>query len=325
MLPGRQYTPEELLRLLWFRRWIVIVLAIFATLGAVALSMQIKNVYRSETLILVIPQRVPESYVKTTMTVRIEDRLRSIQEEILSRTRLETVINDFNLYPELRGQKPMEEVVGIMKANIDVDTVRDDAFKVAFKSGSPRTAMIVADRLAGMFIEENADARNRFATDTDKFLESQLEDARRRLEEHENKLKLFRERYSGELPQQLESNLTMIRSAQQQVQSLNESIDRDRDRRLVLEKQIADALNGAVDMPALEAKTETTLDLLDKAKAELRTLELSKKPEHPDVIAKRKQVANLEKQVQDEAEIGLGKSTAPRPASPDAVRQARAR
>jgi len=155
MLPGRQYTPEELLRLLWFRRWIVIVLAIFATLGAVALSMQIKNVYRSETLILVIPQRVPESYVKTTMTVRIEDRLRSIQEEILSRTRLETVIKDFNLYPELRGQKPMEEVVGIMKANIDVDTVRDDAFKVAFKSGSPRTAMIVADRLAGMFIEDN--------------------------------------------------------------------------------------------------------------------------------------------------------------------------
>jgi uncharacterized protein involved in exopolysaccharide biosynthesis len=68
MLPGRQYTPEELLRLLWFRRWIVIVSAIFATLGAVALSMQIKNVYRSETLILVIPQRVPESYVKTTMT-----------------------------------------------------------------------------------------------------------------------------------------------------------------------------------------------------------------------------------------------------------------
>src|SRR4029078_5434990 len=134
MLPGRPYTPEELLRLLWFRRWIVIVLAIFATLGAVALSMQIKNVYRSETLILVIPQRVPESYVKTTMTVRIEDRLRSIQEEILSRTRLQTGITDLKLYPELRGQKPMEEVVGIMKANIDVDTVRDDACHVTCHS-----------------------------------------------------------------------------------------------------------------------------------------------------------------------------------------------
>ena len=135
MLPGRQYTPEELLRLLWFRRWIVIVLAIFATLGAVALSMQIKNVYRSETLILVIPQRVPESYVKTTMTVRIEDRLRSIQEEILSRTRLETVINDFNLYPELRGQKPMEEVVGIMSVKLDLFIIIETVKTVLLRRG----------------------------------------------------------------------------------------------------------------------------------------------------------------------------------------------
>jgi protein tyrosine kinase modulator len=325
MLPGRQYTPEELLRLLWFRRWIVIVLTIFATLGAVALSMQIRNIYKSETTILLIPQRVAETYVKTTMTVRIEDRLRSLQEEILSRTRLEKVINDFNLYPELRAQKPMEEVVAVMTANIGVDTVRDDAFKVSFTSESPRTAMIVADRLAAMFIDENVRARGEFAKTTDQFLESQLEDARRRLEEHENKLKLFRERYSGELPQQLESNLTMLRAAQQQIQTLNESIDRDRDHRLALDKQVADALNGAVDVPAAEAKAETTLDQLDKAKADLRTLELSKKPEHPDVIAKRKQVANLEKQVQDEAAAGLGQPTAPKPASPDVMRQARAR
>jgi polysaccharide chain length determinant protein (PEP-CTERM system associated) len=325
MLPGRQYTPEELLRLLWFRRWIVIVFAIFTTLGAVALSMQIKNVYRSETLILLVPQRVAEAYVKTTMTVRIEDRLRSLQEEILSRTRLEKVINDFNLYPELRAQQPMEEVVAIMKTNIDVDTVRDDAFKVSFTSGSPRTAMIVADRLAGMFIDENVRAREGFAKSTDDFLESQLEDARRRLEEHENKLKLFRERYSGELPQQLESNLTMLRSTQQQIQSLNESIDRDRDHRLALEKSISDALNGAVDVPGAEAKAETTLDLLDKAKGELRALELRLKPGHPDLTAKQKLVASLEKQVQAEAAAGLGASSTEKPPSPDVVRQARAR
>ena len=325
MLPGRQYTPEELLRLLWFRRWIVIVFAIFTTLGAVALSMQIKNTYRSETLILVIPQRVPETYVKTTMTMRIEDRLRSIQEEILSRTRLEKVIDDFNLYPELRAERPMEEVVAIMKTQIDVDTVRDDAFKVAFTAGSPRTAMIVADRLAGMFIEENARARVDSARDTDTFLESQLEDARRRLEEHENKLKLFRERYSGELPGQLEANLNTIRASQQQIQSLNESIDRDRDRRLVLEKQIADALNGTVDLPAAEARTETTLDQLEKAKSELRALESRLKAGHPDLTAKQRQVASLEKQVQDEAAAGLDTPAAARPASPDVVRKARAR
>jgi polysaccharide chain length determinant protein (PEP-CTERM system associated) len=324
MLPGRQYTPEELLRLLWYRRWIIVVLAIFATLGGIALSMQISNVYRSETLILVIPQRVPETYVKTTMTMRIEDRLRSIQEEILSRTRLEKVINDFRLYEDLRATKPMEEVVAVMKANIDVDTVRDDAFRVSFKSLSPRTAMIVTDRLAGMFIDENARAREGFAKDTDAFLESQLDDARLRLQEHENKLKLFRERYSGELPQQLASNLQIIQAKQAEIQQLNESIDRDRDRRLALEKQVSDALNGAVDTPASEAKAESTLDQLEKAKGELRALELRFKPEHPDVIAKRKTVANLETQVQAEAAAGLDAPPS-KAASPDVVRQARAR
>ena len=65
---------------------------------------------------------------------------------------------------------------------------------------------------------------------------------------------MFRERYSGELPQQLESNLQIIRGKQADIQALNESIDRDRDRRLALEKQIADALNGTVDAPTAEVQ-----------------------------------------------------------------------
>ena len=76
MLPGRQYSPEDLLRLLWYRRWIVTFAVILCTAAAAVASLQLKNLYRSETLILVIPQRVPESYVRSTVTTRIEDRLR---------------------------------------------------------------------------------------------------------------------------------------------------------------------------------------------------------------------------------------------------------
>ena len=95
MLPGRQYSPEELLRLLWYRRWFVIVAVILCTAAAGAVAAQITNLYRSETLVLVIPQRVPENYVKSTVTMRIEDRLRSMSEQVRSRSRLEKVIDDF--------------------------------------------------------------------------------------------------------------------------------------------------------------------------------------------------------------------------------------
>ena len=328
MIPGRQYTPEELLRLLWNRRYILIAAALLGTLAAVALAMQLKNLYRSETMVLVIPQRISEKYVQQTVPTRIEDRLRSIEEETLSRTRLEKVINDFSLYPELRGQKTMEEIVAQMRLNIVVDTVRDDAFKVAFVSPQPRTAMIVADRLAQMFIEENLRNKGEVNQKTDEFLESRLEDARRRLQEHENKLKAFRQRYSGELPAQLESNLQQLRNTQTQIQALNESIDKDKDRRVNLEKTLADTLAGTGEpQTAAETKAvETTVDKLERAKAELREMETRLKPEYPDVIAKKRMIANLEKQVQLEAAAGAGTAPAPpKNAAADLLRQTRAR
>ncbi|HKB10342.1 MAG TPA: Wzz/FepE/Etk N-terminal domain-containing protein, partial [Vicinamibacterales bacterium] len=85
MLPVRNYTPEDIIRILWFRKWILLLGMIVTGAIGFGVSVRIPNQYRSETLILVIPQRVPESYVHSTVTMRIEDRLRSISQEILSR------------------------------------------------------------------------------------------------------------------------------------------------------------------------------------------------------------------------------------------------
>ena len=242
MLPGRQYTPEELLRLLWYRRWIIIVFAIFTTLGAVALSMQIKNIYMSETLILVIPQRVPESYVKTTMTVRIEDRLRSIKEEILSRTRLEKVINDFNLYPELRAQKPMEEVVEMHE---DEDRRRHRPRRRVQGRVHLRLAADRDDRRRPAGRDVHRRERARPGSIRHRYRQVPRIAARRRAppprgarEQAEAVPRALLGRAAAAAREQPE----MIRSSQMQIQSLNESIDRDRDRRLALEKSISDAL-----------------------------------------------------------------------------------
>ena len=178
MLPVRNYTPEDIIRILWFRKWILLAGMIITAAVGFGVSLRIPNEYRSETVILVIPQRVPESYVHSTVTMRIEDRLRSIQQEIFSRSRLEKIIDEFSLYPELQRTRPMESIVEFMRTNINVETVRDDAFKVSFSDTTPRTAMIVTDRLASMFIDENTRDRSVMADSTNQFLESQLEDAR---------------------------------------------------------------------------------------------------------------------------------------------------
>jgi len=107
MLPGRKYTPEEILGIMWHRKWLLMAALVVFGAAAYGISKRLPNQYKSETLILVIPQRIPESYVRSTVTMRIEDRLRSIGQEILSRTRLEKLINEFNLYADRRKVKPM--------------------------------------------------------------------------------------------------------------------------------------------------------------------------------------------------------------------------
>ena len=306
MLPGRKYTPEDIAAIAWRRKWLIVIAICVVTTGAIALSLRLPDLYRSQTLVLVIPQRVPEGYIKSTVTTRIEDRLRSLRQEILSRTRLEPIIHDFNLFEEELKTQSMDQVVEQMRLNVGVDTVRDDAFQVSFTSTSPRTAMIVADRLAMNFVEENLRDRAGLAEGTNQFLETQLNEARRRLEEHEQRLVAYRRQYSGELPTQLQSNLQVIQNTQTQIQTLTESINRDRDRRLSLERSMNEAndtasigggesLPGGASLPRSEEGR--AIEELDTARNELLILQQRLTPEHPDVIAKKRSVTLLEAKV----------------------------
>ena len=102
MLPGKKYTPEEVVQILRRRVWVLLLpIALIGALTAVVVR-KLPDRYRSEALIVVVPQRVPEAYVKPTVTTRIDDRLGAMMQQILSRTRLEQIIKEFNLYPEER-------------------------------------------------------------------------------------------------------------------------------------------------------------------------------------------------------------------------------
>ncbi len=301
MIPGKKYTPEDLLEIARRRAWLIAVPFVLVASGTAMVAHLTPNTYRSETVILVVPQRIPESYVRSTVTNRIEDRLQSISLQILSRTRLERIILDFNLYAEARKTTVMENIVDRMRSAITVETVKGDSFRLSYVSGDPEAAMKVTARLASLFIEENLRDREVLAEGTNKFLESQLQDARRRLAEQEKKVEEYRRRYTGELPSQVDSNLQVIQNTQLQVQAIVESIDRDRDRRLVLERSIAEAAEPDVTTEASIAAGSTpapgeasVVDQLESARSNLRSLEARLKPEHPDVIRARRAVRELE-------------------------------
>jgi polysaccharide chain length determinant protein (PEP-CTERM system associated) len=309
MLPGQTYTPEDFLRILWRRKWLILVPGVVLATAAFLFTRTLPNKYRSETTILVVPQRIPESYIKSTVTTRIEDRLMTIQPQILSRSRLEGVITDFNLYPDLRRSLTMEDVVERMTDEIDVTIQRGDAFSVAYISEDARLAQKVTERLASLFINENLQDRALMAEGTNQFLDASLEDARRRLVEQEKRLEAYSRAHMGELPSQVQTNLNAMQAAQMQVLAIVESINRDHDRRLLLERQLAEAENAttvAISSPPPPVSSPepaagaTTAQQLEAAAATLAGLEQRYTAEHPDVITMKRRVGDLTARLQAE-------------------------
>ena len=168
------------------KRWFVWLL--LGVLGGAALYYAEPPVYRAQTTILIIPQRVPERFVAPTVTADLRERLTTIQQQILARTRLERIIQEFNLYALERRDMIMEDVIERMRGNIHISLDRprndDEAvtnFSVSFESPDPRTAMRVVERLASLFVVENVEDRALLADQTDQFLKGQIEESRRRL------------------------------------------------------------------------------------------------------------------------------------------------
>ncbi len=330
MIPGKQYSIDALMQVAWRRKWLILLPALLVGGIGMAIVTYLPNLYRSETLILVVPQRVPESYVRSTVTARIEDRLQAISQQILSRTRLEQIVSDFDLYAKERADKElMEDIVEKMRTrDIGIDIIKGDAFRVSYQSSDPRVAMRVTERLASLFIDESLRDREVLAEGTSQFLATQLDEARRQLVLTETKLQEYQRQHNGELPAQIDSNMQGQHNAEMALQTISESLNRDREKRLLLERQVADLMEAPDDRPAGDSKaagaemSKTLADELKTAQQALLAVELKLRPEHPDVRKQRRAVEELQKRV--EAQELAGTLTA-RPTAPLVVDAAKRR
>jgi polysaccharide chain length determinant protein (PEP-CTERM system associated) len=318
MLPGKKYAPADALDVLR-RSWGKLVTPILVcTFGGLVVSALLPNMYESDMLVQIIPQRVPDTYVRSTVTLKTEDRLGAVSQQVMSRTQLEQVIKDFNLYPKERERLPMEDVVDRMRQAIaPLELVRRagstspaDAFHVRFRYPDAEIATRVTQRLGTLFIDHNARDRGSLAEATNAFLEAQLQEASEKLDAQERRLELFRQQHAGRLPSNLDFNMQAIQSAQMQVQALVESLARDRDRKLMLERLYGDAVNEPRPVTPVAVNTETgqaspnatPRQQLQAARATLAQLQQSKKPDHPDVGRTQRLIAELEARVAKEPE-----------------------
>src|SRR6266403_1170711 len=245
----------------WSRRkWLAIVGFVFPLAAGVSVITFLPNVYRSTATVLVDRQQIPETFVRSTVTSALETRLHTISQEILSRSRLEDLINRFGLYADLRQRVPVEDVIGRMRADTKLDLKSVEArgqreatvaFTISYQGGDPRTVAVVTNTLASFYIEENLKTRERQATSTAEFLKVQLGETKHRLDEQEQRVSEFKRRHLGELPQQLETNLGTLERLHTQLRLTRLKEDLTRLRTQFSEKY-PDVVRVAGEVAALE-------------------------------------------------------------------------
>jgi polysaccharide chain length determinant protein (PEP-CTERM system associated) len=257
--------------------------------------------YKSSTLILVEQPSMPTNYVQPNVSEDLQDRLQSITQQILSRTRLLTIIDKLHLYGKEGSQ---DSKVASMRKDIDIALVKSEnqrditGFTIGFTARDPQVAQQVTSELTDLFIDENLKARQQASEDTTKFIESQLENARTTLAEQEAKVRDFEARHEGELPTQQATNLQILSGLQAQLQNEQDALNNAKQQGVYYEallEQYRSLSNtsGTVDghpttLPAIEQQL-TTL------RAQLTNLSSHYSDRYPDVQNLKREIAKTEK------------------------------
>jgi polysaccharide chain length determinant protein (PEP-CTERM system associated) len=305
VIPGKRYTPELVVSVAWRRKWLIVIPAVVIAAIACAVTYRLPDTYRAQTTILVIPQRIPEAYVQSTVNTRIDERLRSIDTQVRSRTRLEQIIEQFNLFPERRKTDIMQDIVDDMSDSIKVDMLQDDVFRISYIADSPRTAQQVTERLGSFFIEQSVKDRAAIAEDASQFLEAREEDTTRKLRETEQKLAAYRQAHDGELPTQANANQQGLMTTQGLHQNVVAQLDRDREEQTRLNRRIQDlrqlADNAAAAPVLAQDAPQSKAAQLQAERKNLQQLSLKYGPGFPEYDRTVAKVATLEKEAAEEA------------------------
>jgi len=285
------------------RRWWIIISFLLSILTGIVLTLVLPKVYQASTLILIQSQKVPASYVQEIVSRDIEHRVRTITQQVTSRTNLEKIINEFNLYNEPGSHMFMEDKVRIFRENISIEVSSGrgrggtpSSFQIFFSGKNPKRVAKVANTLASYFITQNLKFREDQAIGTSEFLTDELENIRRRLLEKENDLKGYREKYMGGLPEQLETNLRISERIQQQIIANQENLRETENRKLLIQQQISEAaeMRRAREVPVEGEGEGAESTSLDQLRTQLTSLEARYTERHPDVVRLKKKIADLE-------------------------------
>jgi polysaccharide chain length determinant protein (PEP-CTERM system associated) len=307
---GFPRSPAEYLDILRIRwPWILVPLILGAVASLVAAHFVDKK-YVSQTVVMVESERIPRSFIPQITTEQVRDRLRTVEQEIMARPRLERIVDELDPYPDLAVAAGRAYVVELIRSRTNISVRGKDAFVIRYIDTEPERAQRLVTRLASLFIEETTGARERQVQGANEFIDRQLEETRAEMEQLEGELSALKQRYMGMLPEQLNANLATMQRLQLEHQSIGDKIVSAKERKMMAERQLAIQREMAEPeaqlIPSTDTASPTTPSererVLEALQSQLSALRKRYTDAHPDVAALRSRIRKLEAEIAAEPE-----------------------
>lgn len=304
-----EMSPNEYLAVLKRRKWSLVLPALIVTLIAAAVALLMPPIYKSVSTILIEEQEIPANFVMSTVTSYAEQRLQTINQRIMSTSRLLEIITRLDLYKDMREKATTEEVIEKMRKDISLEYISAEvmdrktgrpatatiAFTLSYEAKeTPATVQKVANILASLFLEENLQVRERQAMEATSFLSDEQKKVKKNLDEIEQKIAEFKQEHINELPETLQVNLQSRHNVQSSKEKLSEQLRALKEREGALQSELANL------SPRMEMEDIKRLEAL---KLELNSLESRFTDQYPDVIKTRQEVEKLRKKIATVKEV----------------------
>lgn len=266
--------------------------------------------YKSTATILIEEQEIPSDLVRSTITSYADQRIETIKQQVMSRTTLWKVVDQFDLYKDQRKNSPAEEIVKRFIKDIEVEVISADvvdkrtqhatkatiAFTVAYQNKSPELAQKVANELTSLFLGENLKSRERQAQEATSFLQQEAENLAKHINEIDEKIAQFKRRANGALPELTALNQQLMNQAERELMDVDQQIRSFEERKTYLEGELATIKPNT---PILSVTGERILDSTERLRAlraEYAAASANLSADHPDILKMKQEIEALEKE-----------------------------
>ncbi|HKA00915.1 MAG TPA: GNVR domain-containing protein, partial [Candidatus Solibacter sp.] len=300
---------------------------------AVVIAFLWPDTFVSSAIMRITPQQIAPNLLPTVLNMQLQQRLQSMQQEILSRNSLAELIQrpSLDLYRKERQRYPLEDVIQDMRSKaIRIQAVEvaaggqgrvASAFTVSFAYPDRFKAQAVVRELVTKFMEVNATVQRNSLQTTSNFLNDELKQAKEKMDSFEAQISKFKKENMGKLPEQFGVNVTQLQNFQMALGNANEALSRMQQEKLQLETQMANFHNQLAYYTSISeeqymvggggagAVHNTKLDNLNQRIMDLKSQIAAMKEMYTDVAPQVKQakarLVVLERELQDEEKLDL--------------------